>query len=71
MATTAIARSATAEVRRALRRGRVVALVGPRQAGKTTIARSIVESGSPNYFDLESPLDAARLVEPMTALAPL
>jgi uncharacterized protein len=66
-----IARSATAEVRRALRRARVVALVGPRQAGKTTIARTIVESGSPNYFDLESPLDAARLVEPMTALAPL
>lgn len=71
VATTFIARAAAAEVRRALRRGRVVALVGPRQAGKTTIARAIVDSGSPNYFDLESPLDAARLAEPMTALAPL
>jgi uncharacterized protein len=71
MARSAVLRLATAEVRSALRRGRVVALVGPRQAGKTTIARTIVETGSQNYFDLESPLDAARLAEPMTALAPL
>jgi uncharacterized protein len=71
MAASAIARTAEGQARQALRRGRVVALVGPRQAGKTTIARRIVESGSPNYFDLESPLDAARLVEPMTTLSPL
>ncbi len=71
MATHAIVRLAALDVRKALRRGRVVALVGPRQAGKTTIARSLVDGGSPNYFDLESPLDAARLAEPMTALAPL
>ncbi len=58
-------------VRRALKRGRVVALVGPRQSGKTTLARAVVSAGSPNYFDLESPADLARLSEPMTALAPL
>src|SRR5208283_3894208 len=34
-----------------------VALVGPRQAGKTTLARSI----SPTYFDLEQPPERVRL----------
>jgi uncharacterized protein len=45
-----------------------VVLVGPRQAGKTTIARQFVPEGSPNYFDLEDPASLARLDEPMTAL---
>lgn len=63
--------SLDAAVRRALRRERVVALVGPRQAGKTTVARRIVAAGSINYFDLEDPADLARLAEPMTALATL
>jgi hypothetical protein len=60
-----------AAVLRALRRGRVVALVGPRQSGKTTLVRSLVPARSPNYFDLEDPRSLARLMEPMTALAPL
>ncbi|MBI2311928.1 MAG: ATP-binding protein [Betaproteobacteria bacterium] len=60
-----------AEVRRALRRGRVVALIGPRQCGKTTLARQIVTAGSANYFDLEDPASLARLAEPMTALSGL
>jgi predicted AAA+ superfamily ATPase len=59
------------DIRAALRRSRVVALVGPRQSGKTTLARAIVPAGSPAYFDLEDPLDLARLDQPMTALAPL
>jgi predicted AAA+ superfamily ATPase len=49
----------------------VTALVGPRQAGKTTLARAIVPAGSAAYFDLEDPRALARLAEPMTALAPL
>lgn len=49
----------------------MVALIGPRQCGKTTLARQIVPPGSPNYFDLEDPASLARLMEPMTALAPL
>jgi len=49
----------------------VVALIGPRQSGKTTLAREIVPARSPNYFDLEDPASLARLAEPMTALAPL
>ncbi len=60
-----------AEIRAALKRSRVVALVGPRQSGKTTVARQIVPPASPRYFDLENPASLARLAEPMTALAPL
>lgn len=58
-------------LRRALERSRVVVLVGPRQCGKTTLARTFLEEGSVNYFDLEDPASLARLDEPMTALRPL
>ena len=58
-------------VRAALRRSRVVALVGPRQSGKTTLARMLVPGDSARYFDLEDPASLARLAEPMTALAGL
>ena len=60
-----------AEVRAALKRSRVTAIVGPRQAGKTTLARQIVPPDSPAYFDLENPRSLARLAEPMTALESL
>lgn len=60
-----------ASMRKALKRSRVVALVGARQCGKTTLARCLVDAGSLNYFDLEDPRSLARLSEPMTALAPL
>jgi len=56
------------QIRRALKRSRVVALLGPRQCGKTTLARQIVSAESLNYFDLEEPESLARLDEPMTAL---
>lgn len=55
----------------ALGRSRVVALLGPRQSGKTTLARQFVAANSANYFDLEDPVSLARLAEPMTALASL
>jgi uncharacterized protein len=60
-----------ARVRAALRRSRVVALVGPRQSGKTTLARILVPGDSAHYLDLEDPASLARLTEPMTALAGL
>ncbi len=60
-----------ARIRRALRRQRVVALIGPRQSGKTTLARQLLPVKSPRYFDLEEPRSLARLAEPMTALEPL
>src|SRR3990167_8937888 len=59
------------EIRAALKRSRVTALIGPRQSGKTTLARQIVAPDSPADFDLEDPRSLARLAEPMTALAPL
>jgi len=46
-------------------------LVGPRQCGKTTLARQLLSEDSVNYFDLEDPASLARLDEPMTALSPL
>lgn len=55
----------------ALKRSRVVALLGPRQSGKTTLARQFVQASSANYFDLEDPISLARLNEPMTALKEL
>ena len=55
----------------ALKRSRVVALLGPRQCGKTTLARQFMPADSLNYFDLEDPQSLARLTEPDTALHPL
>ena len=46
-------------------------LVGPRQSGKTTLARLLVSEDSPNYFDLEDPASLVRLDEPLTALGTL
>jgi len=60
-----------ARIARALKRSRVVALIGPRQSGKTTLARQFVSTESVNYFDLENPASLARLAQPMTALGPL
>ena len=54
-----------------LDRSRIVALLGPRQCGKTTLARQFLNQDHPGYFDLENPVSVARLAEPMTALAGL
>ena len=59
------------QIHRALQRSRVVILTGPRQSGKTTMARQVVKEDSINYFDLEDSVSLARLEEPMTALRPL
>ncbi|MDO8596381.1 MAG: ATP-binding protein [Sulfuricaulis sp.] len=58
-------------VRTALARSRIVALVGPRQCGKTTLARTLARAGRTNYFDLEDPRSLTQLAEPMTALESL
>ncbi len=60
-----------AMVRQALRRSPVTVLLGPRQCGKTTLARQLVPADSLNYFDLEDPQSLARLNEPDIALRPL
>lgn len=41
-----------------------VALIGPRQVGKTTVAMEIADSEDAVYLDLESPGDLARLSDP-------
>ena len=58
-------------VRTALRRSPAVVLVGPRQVGKTTLARMLLMATSPNYFDLEDPRVEVQLETPMTALTGL
>ena len=50
----------------------VCAILGPRQVGKTTLARMYQESFFPKttrFFDLENPLDLAQLQNPMLALS--
>jgi uncharacterized protein len=59
------------DVSKAIKRSRVVALIGPRQCGKTTLLQTVVGKRSTNYFDLEDPESLARLDEPMTALRDL
>ena len=55
----------------ALNRSPITTLLGPRQCGKTTLAKQFVEPDSVNYFDLENPRDLARLDQPMGALESL
>jgi uncharacterized protein len=67
-----ISRSAiVSAIETALKRSPVVVLTGPRQCGKTTLARMLLSEESINYFDLEDPVSLARLDEPMTSLRPL
>lgn len=68
-----IRRSHVARVLARLREYPVVALLGPRQIGKTTLARQVVRAagGAATIFDLEHAPDARRLAEPSHALAPL
>ncbi len=51
----------------------VVALLGARQVGKSTLARQIFKSrtGPSTWFDLENPVDLARLADPGLELRPL
>ena len=60
-----------AEIDHALQNNPIVLLTGPRQCGKTTLARHFVPYGTANYFDLEDPADLARLADPMINLLPL
>jgi len=52
-------------IEKALKRSRAVALIGPRQCGKTTLARQFLSPESKNYFDLENPFSLARLDQPV------
>jgi len=51
-----------------LARHPAVALLGPRQCGKTTLARQVALGAGAGFYDLENPDDAAALENPMLAL---
>lgn len=55
-------------VEAALARSPITAILGPRQCGKTTLARMLTFDGPRHLFDLENPRDTARLQAPMLAL---
>jgi len=57
-----------AELAAAFRVHPAVALVGPRQVGKTTLARTVAAGRPAETFDLEHPVDARRLETPLQAL---
>lgn len=60
-----------AQLATAVRRSPVVALLGPRQCGKTTLARLFGEARQASYFDLESQPDQRRLQNPELVLGAL
>ena len=49
----------------ALNRQPAVGLLGPRQVGKTTLAKAIAAEHPSIYLDLESPIDRAKLSDPV------
>jgi predicted AAA+ superfamily ATPase len=58
-------------VRSALANNPVCVLLGPRQCGKTTLARELAKRGQSHYFDLETAVGRARLATPELTLTPL
>jgi predicted AAA+ superfamily ATPase len=60
------------DIEKQLRTHSACGLLGPRQVGKTTLAKRFMEDHrfpSTRRFDLENPLDLAKLENPMLALA--
>jgi predicted AAA+ superfamily ATPase len=64
-----INRIQTQQVERALNRQAAVALIGPRQVGKTTLALEIAEKTKSIYLDLEAYEDREKLKDPALFLS--
>lgn len=64
-----IPRRAFQSVLAALDRQPAVALIGPRQVGKTTLALQIAKTRPSLYLDLENPEDQAKLTDPILFLS--
>ncbi len=52
------------QIKNALRRSKITAILGPRQCGKTTLAKEISHHVKSHFLDLESPSDCAKLQNP-------
>jgi uncharacterized protein len=64
-----IPRSVAKSIEQALKRQAAVAIIGPRQVGKTTLARAIADSHpGALYLDLEAREDREKLIEPVLFL---
>lgn len=62
------------DIQQQFRVHRVCALLGPRQVGKTTLAKQFAAdfpTDKVHFFDLENPFDLAKLDNPMLSLTPL
>jgi predicted AAA+ superfamily ATPase len=64
-----IERRINPEIGALLEQSPAVVLIGPRQAGKTTLALGVAEGREATYLDLESEADRARLTEPQLYFA--
>ena len=63
--------AAAARLKTALEENPVCALLGPRQCGKSTLAREFSDGREVRWFDLEDSGDRAALRQPELALSPL
>lgn len=52
------------QIKSSLRRSRITSILGPRQCGKTTLAKEIAKEFKSHFLDLESPTDRAKLQNP-------
>ncbi|MCI0740386.1 MAG: ATP-binding protein [Gemmataceae bacterium] len=59
------------DIRLAFQHNPVCAILGPRQCGKTTLARTYARGKTTHFFDLETAVGRARLANPEMALGPL
>ncbi len=59
-----IARTLERDVAKALARAPAVAVLGPRQCGKSTLARRMLEGRASVFLDLQRPSDANKLADP-------
>ena len=62
-------RSSLQRIQKLMRQFPALALLGPRQVGKTTLARSMAKDLNGVYFDLERPSDRFKLSDPELALS--
>ena len=64
-----IPRAIRSKVEAALARQAAVALIGPRQVGKTTLAHEIAATRPSIYLDLEATADRDKLADPVLYLS--